>query len=220
MENQSNNKVLYIINAILGIAVIVLFVLFFTEKKNESPLLSQDGNDSTKIEIVKPKIANNTLLKDAKVVYVNADSLMKYAEFYKAMKKEAEAKKTKLESKYQAQGQAFQAEVQAFQQKAQTMSQEEGMQAQQALEMKQRQLQEASYQEQAKLEKEMINMNLNLDKKVNKFLKQYALSKGYRFILTYSPNSDLLYANDSLDVTSEVANGLNEMYLSEKASKK
>ena len=57
MENQSNNKVLYIINAILGIAVIVLFVLFFTEKKNESPLLSQDGNDSTKIEIVKPKIA-------------------------------------------------------------------------------------------------------------------------------------------------------------------
>ncbi|MEY5049631.1 MAG: hypothetical protein RLZZ175_2990 [Bacteroidota bacterium] len=220
MENQSNNNVLYITNAILGIAVIVLFVLFFTEKKNESPLLSQDGNDSTKIEIVKPKIANNTLLKEAKVVYVNADSLMKYAEFYKVMKKEAEAKKTKLESKYQAQGQAFQAEVQAFQQKAQTMSQEEGMQAQQALEMKQRQLQEASYQEQAKLEKEMINMNLNLDKKVNKFLKQYALSKGYRFILTYSPNSDVLYANDSLDVTSEVANGLNEMYLSEKASKK
>ena len=59
--------------------------------------------------------------------------------------------------------------------------------------------------------------NEKLYNKVAEFLKQYAKTKGYKLVLTYSKaNPTVLYADESLDVTKAVVEGLNAEYKKDK----
>ena len=52
--------------------------------------------------------------------------------------------------------------------------------------------------------------NEKLYNKVSEYLKQYAKAKGYKIVLTYSKsNPSVLYADESLDITKAVVEGLN-----------
>jgi len=206
------NRILYIVNGVLVIAVGVLFFLHFSNKSG-STISSNDTDDTTKLPVLKPKIENNPLLKEAKVVYVNQDTLLKTCKYYQMLEKEIANRKAKLEANYKNRVSGFQSEMQGYQQKANQMTEDEMRAAQQTMQMKEQQIMSQSQDEQGKMEKEVSTMHKNIDAKITKFMKQYALKKGYRFILTYSSAGDILYANDSLDVTSEVVNGLNENYL-------
>lgn len=202
-----------IINIILGIAIIILFVLHF--KGNTTSEIATT-NDSTSVVVMKPKIANNTLLKDAKVVYVNADSISKLCLYYKELEKTIATKRKKLEDTYGGQMKNLEAEYLSYQQRGSTMTEEEMQKAQQSISMKKNQIDQNGAKMQQTLEKEVMNLNRNIEGKITKFMDQYAKSKGYRFILTYGGGSNLLYANDSLDVSFDVINGLNQQYKSVK----
>lgn len=202
-----------IINIILGIAIIILFVLHF---KGNSTSEIVTTNDSTAVVVMKPKIANNTLLKDAKVVYVNADSISKLCLYYKELEKTIATKRKKLEDTYGGQMKNLEAEYLSYQQRGSTMTEEEMQKAQQSISMKKNQIDQNGAKMQQTLEKEVMNLNRNIEGKITKFMDQYAKSKGYRFILTYGGGSNLLYANDSLDVSFDVINGLNQQYKSVK----
>ncbi|RZJ46241.1 MAG: OmpH family outer membrane protein, partial [Flavobacterium sp.] len=53
--------------------------------------------------------------------------------------------------------------------------------------------------------------------KIADYLKTYSKTKGYKMVLTYSKgNSAILFADETLDVTSPVLVGLNEAYLKDK----
>lgn len=203
-----------IINIILGIAVTVLFVLHF--KGNNNSAETEDSSDTTKVAIMKPKIANNTLLKEAKVVYVNADSITKRCLYYTDLQKTIDGKRKKLEATYGAQMKGLEAEYMGYQQRGATMTEEEMAKAQQSIQMKKQQIDQNGAKLQEGMEKEVMNLNKSIETKVSNFLDKYAKSKGYRFILTYGGSGSLLYANDSLDVSHEVINGLNQQF---KASK-
>lgn len=202
-----------IINIILGIAVITLFVLHF---KGNSSSESTETNASTSVAMIKPKIANNTLLKEAKVVYVNADSISKLCMYYKDLEKTIASKRKKLEDTYGGQMKNLEAEYMGYQQRGSSMTQEEMQKAQQSISEKKNQIDQNGAKMQQTLEKEVMNLNKNIEANITKFMNQYAKSKGYRFILTYGGGSNLLYANDSLDVSYDVINGLNEQYKSAK----
>jgi outer membrane protein len=202
-----------IINIILGIAIIVLFVLHF---KGSTMSETSTANDSTAVVVMKPKIANNTLLKDAKVVYVNADSISKLCLYYKELEKTITSKRKKLEDTYGGQMKNLEAEYLSYQQRGSTMTEEEMQKAQQSISMKKNQIDQNGAKMQQTLEKEVMNLNKNIESKITKFMDKYAKSKGYRFILTYGGGSNLLYANDSLDVSFDVINGLNQQYKSAK----
>lgn len=63
------------------------------------------------------------------------------------------------------------------------------------------------------LQNEQAVENEKLYDKVAAYLKVYAKEKGYKMVLTYSKgNSAILFADESLDVTSEVIKGLNAEY--------
>ena len=205
-------RILYFINGILVISVSILFFLHFSNKSTSS-VVSSDSDDTTKLTVLKPKIENNPLLKEAKVVYVNQDTLLKTCKYYQMLEREVANRKSKLEANYKNRVNSFQSELQGYQQKGAQMTEDEMRAAQQTMQMKEQQIMAQSQEEQGKMEKEVSVMHKNIDAKITKFMKQYALQKGYRFILTYSSAGDILYANDSLDVTSEVVNGLNSNYL-------
>jgi len=148
-----------------------------------------------------------------KIVYVNSDSLLTKYEYFKDLKVKFEGKTKNAQADMQAKGQAFQREVAQYQQSAQTLSADQRKSTEERLARKQQELQ--TYQQNAggALQNEQAVENEKLYDKVAAYLKVYAKEKGYKMVLTYSKgNSAILFADESLDVTSEVIKGLNAEY--------
>ena len=148
-----------------------------------------------------------------KIVYVNSDSLLTKYDYFKDLKVKFEGKSKNAQADMQAKGQAFQREVTQYQQSAQTLSADQRKATEERLARKQQELQ--TYQQNAggALQNEQAVENEKLYDKVAAYLKIYAKEKGYKMVLTYSKgNSAILFADESLDVTSEVIKGLNADY--------
>lgn len=147
------------------------------------------------------------------IVYVNSDSLLTNYEYFKAVQKTFEEKSKKAQADLQAKGAAFQREVAAYQQSAATLSADQRASTEERLARKQQEL--ATYNQNAgnALANEEAAENEKLYNKVADFLKVYAKDKGYKIVLTYSKsNPAVLFADESLDITKEVVEGLNTEY--------
>ena len=137
---------------------------------------------------------------------MNSDSLLNNYEYFKEVKDKFQEKSKKAQSDLTAKGTAFQREVADYQKNTE-----------ERLARKQQEL--ATYNQNAgnALANEEAVENEKLYNKVAEFLKQYAKSKGYKIVLTYSKsNPSVLYADESLDVTKAVVEGLNAEYRKEK----
>lgn len=193
-----------ILNVILIIAVGVLYYLHFNSSKPEAEAAAVDP----------ASIQLPSGIRDQSVLYVNADSLNANYEFVKTLQKEAQTKQASLENRYETKAQKFQQEYMSYQEKLQAgtvnMDQakaiEESLQKQKnELDMMQEQVQNLIAESQKK--------NLQVQKEVFAFLKEFSRNKNISYVLTYSENvPGLIYANDSLDITKEVVAGLNSRY--------
>jgi outer membrane protein len=64
----------------------------------------------------------------------------------------------------------------------------------------------------AKLQEDQSKFNEQLFDKVSKYLKEHTKEKSYKIVFNFTKGSGILYANDSLDITQEVLEGLNKQY--------
>jgi outer membrane protein len=174
-----------------------------------SAIVVSCNKEQAKTEASKTGTTANTL----DVVYVNSDSLLTNYEYFKAVQKVFEDKSKKAQADLQAKGAAFQREVAAYQQNAGTLSADQRASTEERLARKQQEL--ATYNQNAgnALANEEASENEKLYNKVSDFLKVHAKEKGYKIVLTYSKsNPAVLYADESLDVTKQVLEGLNAEY--------
>lgn len=151
------------------------------------------------------------------IVYVNSDSLLSNYDYYKDVRDKFQEKSKKAQADLTAKGTAFQREVAAYQQGAGGLNAEQRATTEERLARKQQEL--ATYNQNAgnALANEEAAENEKLYNKVSDYLKIYAKSKGYKVVLTYSKsNPAVLYADESLDVTKAVVDGLNSEYKKEK----
>ncbi|WP_256014052.1 OmpH family outer membrane protein [Desertivirga xinjiangensis] len=155
--------------------------------------------------------------KTEEIVFVNSDSLVANADFYKDIRTKLEAKSKKAQTDLTSKGNAFQREVAEYRQNAQTMSADQRATTEQRLARKQQELEAFNQNASSALANESAAENEKLYDKVADYLKGYAKKKGYKLVLTYSKaNPSVLFADESLDVTKEVTTGLNEAYKKEK----
>ncbi|WP_407430214.1 OmpH family outer membrane protein [Arcticibacter sp.] len=151
------------------------------------------------------------------IVFVNSDSLVNNYNYFKDIKTRLEAKSKKAQQDLSSKGTAFQREVADYQQKAQGMSADERASTEQRLARKQQELEAFNQNASSALANESAGENEKLYDKVAEYLKAYAKEKGYKMVLTYSKsNPSLLFADESLDVTTEVVKGLNDKYAKDK----
>lgn len=163
------------------------------------------------------KTASSSASASELIVYVNSDSLLNNYEYFKEVKDKFQEKSKKAQSDLTAKGTAFQREVADYQKNAGTLSADQRASTEERLARKQQEL--ATYNQNAgnALANEEAVENEKLYNKVAEYLKIYAKSKGYKIVLTYSKsNPTVLYADESLDVTKEVVEGLNAEYKKEK----
>jgi outer membrane protein len=198
-----------IIQAVLALAVIVLYVLYFTGKGSGNSL-SGASTDSTSVKLSQGSIA-----------YVNLDSVVARYDMTKALSKELEEKGKKFDTELNQKSKAWQSSVQDFQYKAQR-----GLEVSSRLQEMQRQLQEDQQKllglrdtYGAQLQEENAVMIRKVLNSIMDYLKEYNKGKNYSFVLGNSFDGKILYANEGLDITNDVVKGLNENYKKQKENK-
>jgi outer membrane protein len=180
-------------------------------------VLTACGNKENTTATTTTKSPTAVVAENEKIVFVNSDSLLTKYEYFKALKVKMETKSKAAENDYAARQQSFQREVQQYQAQQNTLPADQRAATEQRLQRKGQELQAYQQNAGAALQNESAKENETLYNKVADYLKEYAKTKGYKMVLSYSKgNSSILFADNSLDVTSEVIKGLNEAYTKDK----
>jgi outer membrane protein len=201
------------LNIILAIAVVILFT-------RTSPAEDAVAPDTGEPE--QSVFSTSDSVKAPIVAYVNGDSINEKYLFIVEKSKGLEAGLKKANSKVQAEYDKRQKEVAELMQYAQ--SKQLPVDEQEVIQNRLMQLEEEMAQieerEKGSLLQQESELQKQLQERVNKFLTSYAKQKGIDYVLNYQEGIQLiLYGNKAFDVTSEVVNGLNEEYKTEKAAK-
>jgi len=205
----------FIINGILAIAVAILFFQVHT-LKNSGNVSSQN-----EIENKSPIIATSASnLADAKIAYINTDSINEYYAYIADFTKVLKSKKSLIENQMQTLTAKFQRDYESFQQSAQA-----GIASEADL-MKQKTNLERQQQDIANKELQMQNLgieleekNIELNKNVKDFLAKYNNGK-FDYVLSYSDMMPtILLVNPKLDITNDILKGINQEYKNKKNKK-
>jgi outer membrane protein len=208
-----------LLNVVLLAAVAVLFFLHFKGKSTTETDTNQPKTNDSATPKLTFDVPKN--LAGARVLYVNIDSINFRYEAIADLTRETEAKLINLQSRYQKRQLELQEKGYTLQQKitAGTISATDAEAEEKAY--------NAGIEDLARMETELGYLQNTAAKKneiivdeVSSYFKEYSKTKGIDFILGYGSSSNVLYANDSLDVTSDVLNALNATYRSSKGAKK
>ncbi|HET8859227.1 OmpH family outer membrane protein [Marivirga sp.] len=188
-----------VLNVILIAAVAYLFIDKFTG--------NGEVEDNTSTEQKDDKIYQNVA-----IAYVHSDSLLAKYDFMKEIESELGELSQKYEKEYQNRAQGLQNEISDFQRTAQNLTVAQGKALEENLMKKQQNLR--IYQEDLsmKLRQKEAELNNELYKTISDYLKEYGDANNLQLVLTYSRGSDVLYANEGLEITNEVIEGLNKAY--------
>jgi len=195
------NKTSIIIDSILGVAVIALFVLFFTGKScNKPAAVAADG------EVVAAELP---------IAYINLDSLLENYTFAQEANEQLMSKQEDAQLKLNTRARNLQNKAAEFQRKLDNnafLSRERAESEANKLQQEQQELQQLE----AKLTQEIMlqnqDLNMQLADSLTNYLKEFNADGRFQMILSNTAKDNVLMAADALDITEEVINGLNARY--------
>lgn len=197
-----------VLNAVLIVAVGVLFYLHFSSK-------NADGRDSSEITRV------NTEGAITGIVYVNIDTLLNNYNYFMDLQDEFGAKQSKLEAELNNRGRQYEASALDYQNKIQKglVTRSEAAELEQQLLQEQQNLLQFRDDLSLQLAEEEQVSNRKLIEAIMVFLTEYNKDYNYQFILSNSFGDNLLYVNNELDITYSVLQGINAQYESKKSNR-
>ena len=152
---------------------------------------------------------------EAKIAYINADSVLKNYDFLKVEQEKFDVRGKKIEQDLKTRATALQSEINAFQNNYSNMTigqaeavKEDLARKNQNFEMNREKVTQELMVEQEKLNKELYD-------RITVFLKGYSERNGLQMVLKFNTESDVLYAAPGLDITADVIKGLNDEYSKE-----
>ncbi len=195
------NKTQIVVDAILAVAVIALFTLFFTRKPAEQAVAS----------------AENMVVAEGNlpIAYLNLDSVLTQYQFAIEASDKLMTKQEDARLKLNTKARTLQSEAADFQRKLENgafMSRDRAEQKQQELLKKQNDLQELE----AKLTNDIMlenqKLNMQLADTINNFLREFNADGRYQVIFANAGKDNILQAADGYDITAEVVEALNTRY--------
>ncbi|MDR3653501.1 MAG: OmpH family outer membrane protein [Paludibacter sp.] len=195
-----------IINAILAIAVVVLFVLVLGNKSNTATKQLVIGKDT----VTTGKLP---------IAYVNIDSLLLHYQFAKEANESLIKKQEDSRLTINTKARQLQTEMAEFQHKLENnafLSRERAEQEQSRLQKKQQDLQALDGDLSKQLVQVQQKMSEQLRDTINAFMKQYNKNHKYQMIISNTASDNILYAEKEYDITAEVTKLLNDRYAAKK----
>ncbi|MDR2690996.1 MAG: OmpH family outer membrane protein [Dysgonamonadaceae bacterium] len=193
----------YIINGILTVAVIVLFILHFSEGKRNKVMSNNVSfrSDSTRSLLPMAYIRTDSLLNSYKL----------FADLNEVSMRELENHRLDINQRKQR----FEKEVQDFQQKIQLnafITQERANQEGARLEKTRNDLEKYAAQIEQSLSEKQMRMQQQLQDSVLSGLKLFNTPQKYQIIFSNIGTDNFYYADDAYDITKEVVEFLNTRY--------
>jgi outer membrane protein len=190
-----------ILNIVLAVAVAVLYVLHFTgigtNKKSISGLGTSTG-----------------LADGSSIFYVQIDSVLRHFDMATDLSGELQVKYNASQAEFQDKQKAYQNDVNDYQYKAQRglITRSEAQTIEQDLYNKQQNLVKLQQNLSQDLSEKQTVMNRQVINAIMEYLKNNNAQLNYKYVLGTSFGGNILYANDSLDITRHIISGLNENY--------
>jgi len=193
-----------ILNGILFAAVVVLYILFFT------------GKHTTEATESKTDIPEFPAIENG-IVYVDIDSVINHYDMYFDIQEELQQKLKTSEAQLASKEKAFRKEAEDFQYKIDRglVTRAEAAELQQQLAVKEQELYQLQQQLQYQLAEEGQVAQRKVINAIMVYFESLEEAKDYQFVLGATFGGNILYANDQLNVTQEVTEGLNAAYRAE-----
>lgn len=195
------NKTSIIIDSILGVAIVVLFVLFFTKPccHKAAPIAADGAVVSAELPIA----------------YINLDSLLENYKFAIEANEQLMSKQEDARLKLNTRARNLQNKAAEFQRKLDNnafLSRERAEAEANKIQQEQQELQNLE----AKLTQEIMlqnqDLNMQLADSLTGFLKEFNADGRFQMILSNTGKDNVLMAADALDITEEVIAGMNARY--------
>ena len=187
-----------ILNAVLIVAVGVLYYLQFSGKKS-----------NVEADVKAPS--------NMKIAYINADSVLKYYEYVIENKTIFEAKGNKLQQDLQNRAKGLQDEISAYQRNVSNLTIGQAKAVEENLQKKDQNLRLFQQSVEQELMNDQAKMSVTLRDKITGFLKTYAQGSNLEVVLKFDTSSDVLFGNAGIDISKDVIKGLNEQYKLDKS---
>jgi outer membrane protein len=190
-----------ILNVLLAVAVAVLYFLHFTG------IGSGKRNMGDKSAPAGQAFGNS-------IFYVQIDSVLRHFDMATDLSGELQTKYSASEAEFQSKQKSYQNDVNDYQYKAQRglVTRSEAQTIEQELYNKQQNLLKLQQDLSQELSEKQTVMNRQVINAIMEYLKSNNAQFNYKYVLGTSFGGNILYANDSLDITQNIIRGLNENY--------
>jgi len=153
-----------------------------------------------------------TSCSQSKIAYIDVEELMKEYEGSKALEVTLKAKQEKMAKELDSIGAPFQQKVQAYYENAQKMPAAKRAEAEQALQQENQMLQARQQQASQELQNENVAKSEVIMKRIDSLVEDYAKTNKLDLILGTSENGTVMYGNETLNITSNILEILNNDY--------
>lgn len=191
----------YVIDGVLAVAVVVLFVMQFSGKKESS--------------VTRTIASSGNTMDVMPIAYVNVDSLLLNYNYSRDLNEIILKKQENSRANITQKARSLQSEMQDFQRKVENnafLTRERAEQEQQRLLKKQQELQDLDNQLAQELLDEQQRLNEQLRDTVVSQLKAFNQDRGYQVVFSNTVGDNILLANDVYDITVEFMEFLNKNY--------
>ncbi len=193
-----------ILNSVLLVAVAVLFVLHFSEPKNNEVNKSSEGD-------AREHVQEGSKLN---IAYVYIDSLLTHFKMAQDMSEDLLKRKQSLEGELEAKGKILEKDIADFQYKVQKglITSWDATEEEKRLTEQQQVFVNLQSDMQNRLLNQEQDANLKVHNAVIDAVEEYNKSIGYEVIFSHTFGGVLLHAEDYMNITSDVLVKLNASY--------
>lgn len=149
---------------------------------------------------------------EMKVAFVYTDSVINKYDYFKKMSEEITSKGQRFDSDLQSRARGFEQEVATFQQTGGNMTPNQARAKQDELMQKEQNLMTYRNNLMQELSADEAKLMNDVYEQVQTYIKDYAKENGIDLILSYTRGGAMWYANNAIDVTASVVEGLNKKY--------
>ncbi|MGB0888029.1 MAG: OmpH family outer membrane protein [Vicingaceae bacterium] len=198
-----------ILNAVLIVAVAILFYLHFSGK----PLQNEVVEAKEVLEVIEEEVPEELETINGKVGYLNVDSLQDKYKLYADLINKLKRRQAKYEKELQTKSASFEKKVMEFQKKAPTMTQFEGQTRQKELGEEEQMLYKMRDDFTVKFQNEEAKLNDEFQKKVKEYIKTFNEESQYNLIIGASQLGNVvLDYSEKINITNNIVEGLNQQY--------
>ena len=214
------SKISFGINILLVIAVGYLF--YASPGKTGTKTSPDDMHAGTEISAA---FKDTSSYSPPVVAYVNGDSIMNQYTYFIEMRKTLEASVNKSQGKIESQIKKAEQEYQQLMEyannKGANLPKDEQQDISDRIMQLDYEIQNLKTNEENELMKKEATLNDDLMKRIHDYVGTYSQENNIDVVFNYQQAMQvILFGNEAYDITSQVVQGLNEMYIKEKAEKK